>query len=178
MSGAPDLDLEAILAEYHAQERGEKPSAPAPEPQPRRRRAPEPVLSAREPAGEDTALYRPPVRKEAAPAAPPQPTPPRTEKPKTPQPRPKPPQPKPQPPQPKAKPTEKPAPPKAEKRGAKGGLRMALVLTVFIAVLAGLLYWTVTDERAKRTEEPEPLRLELAQAMGDYLEEASLRSHG
>ena len=127
MSGAPDLDLEAILAEYHAQERGEKPSAPAPEPQPRRRRAPEPVLSAREPAGEDTALYRPP---------------------------------------------------KAEKRGAKGGLRMALVLTVFIAVLAGLLYWTVTDERAKRTEEPEPLRLELAQAMGDYLEEASLRSHG
>ena len=167
MSKEFDMDLDSILREYHAEERrAQRPAAPPAEPAPRRRREQEAAV----PAAELPTLGR--REPEEAPAArTPQPLPPEQGRAaRTPEQGLR--------PAPVNAPREETATKKKDRSRAKGGLRMALLLAVFAVILAGLLHWTVLTERANRVEEPEPLRLELAQQMGEYLDQESLRSHG
>ena len=154
-----ELDLDAILAEYHAEER--RPAAPAESPAPRRRRA----ESAPAPREEAPAAAAPQPRRERFAAPDPERSEDRTER----QPR----------------PVQKPRPaPKAERerrpasRKSAGGLRMAIVLAALLAVLAGMLFWVSREEQKTAALEPEPLRLELGQALENYLDHAATTSYG
>lgn len=155
-----ELDLDAILAEYHAEER--RPAAPLESPAPRRRRAEsapapqeEPIASPapQQPQQERTALTA------ERPAAPRQERLPRpVQKPKI---------------APKAERERRPA-----SRKSAGRLRMALVLAALLAVMAGMLFWVSREEQKTAAQEPEPLRLELGQALEDYLDHAATTSYG
>ena len=65
----------------------------------------------------------------------------------------------------------RPAAPAPRKKGGKGPL--FLVLLLLAVLLAGLVWWTVRDERMNAPAEPEPVRLELGQSLEDYLAESS-----
>ena len=154
-----ELDLDAILAEYHAEE--QRPAAPAESPAPRRRRA----ESAPAPREEAPAAAAPQPRRERFAA----PDPERSEDRTVRQPR----------------PVQKPRPaPKAERerrpasRKSAGGLRMAVVLAALLAVLAGMLFWVSREEQQSAAQEPEPIRMELGQALEDYLDHAATTSYG
>lgn len=154
-----ELDLDAILAEYHAEE--QRPAAPVESPAPRRRRAESaPVPREEPPAAADLQ-----PRRERVVTPGPEESEDRTER----QPR----------------PVQKPKPaPKAERerrpasRKSAGGLRMAVVLAGMLAVLAGMLFWVSREEQQSAALEPEPLRLELGQALEDYLDHAATTSYG
>lgn len=154
-----ELDLDAILAEYHAEER--RPAAPAESPAPRRRRA----ESAPVPQEEAPAAAAPQPRRERFAAPDPERSEDRTER----QPRPV------QKPKIAAK-TERERRPASRK--SAGGLRMAVVLAALLAVLAGMLFWVSREEQQSAALEPEPLRLELGQALEDYLDHAATTSYG
>ena len=187
MSRDQDLDLDAILAEFHADEKRPAAPAPAPAPAPRRRR--EEVVP---PPGESTYRLFP---QEPRPAAAParvtpesRETPPRREQPARParlsapaqQPadegqersparaetRPRPSQ------------VSRPAPDAARERRqasrkAAGRLHMAVVLLALVALLAGALFWTIREERRNAAREPEPIRLELGQRLEEHLDAAA-----
>ena len=184
MSGDPHLDLDDILAEFHSQE-----TAPQqPEPAPRRRAAPR--FPETQTAAENAGTVSRPAR-HAAPE--PAPQPPRPEQPApapSPAPRPAlrveiPPRPTEQP-QPEPVPV-KPAPrkprageaqklprearPTPRRKGGKGG--MLLVLLMLTALLAGILWWTARTGRENASPEPEPDRMELGEALEEYLFESS-----
>lgn len=155
-----ELDLDAILAEYHEEER--RPAAPAESPAPRRRRA----ESAPVPQEEPIAFPAPqqPRRERVV-----TPGPEESEERTVQQPR----------------PVQKPRPaPKAERerrpasRKSAGGLRMAVVLAALLAVLAGMLFWVSREEQKTAAQEPEPIRMELGQALEDYLDHAATTSYG
>ena len=155
-----ELDLDAILAEYHAEER--RPAAPAESPAPRRRRAEsapvpqeEPIASPapQQPQQERIALT---AERPAAPRQVQQPRP--VQKPR---------------PAPKAERERRPA-----SRKSAGGLRMAVVLAALLAVLAGMLFWVSREEQKTAAQEPEPIRMELGQALENYLDHAATTSYG
>lgn len=155
-----ELDLDAILAEYHAEE--QRPAAPAESPAPRRRRAESAPVPREEPIA-SPAPQQP--RRERVVTSGPEQSEERTVQ----QPR----------------PVQKPRPaPNAERerrpasRKSAGGLRMAIVLAVLLAVLAGMLFWVSREEQQSAALEPEPLRLELGQALENYLDHAATTSYG
>ena len=154
-----ELDLDAILAEYHAEE--QRPAAPAESPAPRRRRA----ESAPAPQEEPPAAAAPQPRRERFAAPDPEQSEDRTER--------------------LPRPVQKPRPaPKAERerrpasRKSAGRLRMALVLAALLAVMAGMLFWVSREEQKTAAGEPEPIRMELGQALEDYLDHAATTSYG
>ena len=154
-----ELDLDAILADFHAEER--RPAAPVESPAPRRRRA-ESAPALRE---EAPAAAAPQPRRERFAAPDPEQSEDRTER--------------------LPRPVQKPRPaPKAERerrpasRKSAGGLRMAVVLAALLAVLAGMLFWVSREEQKTAAQEPEPIRMELGQALEDYLDHAATTSYG
>ena len=181
MSGRTDLDLDAILAEFHSQEQAAPPveSAPAP----RRRRAEKQAAEPSPLPEEGTMLYdvRPGRHAALEPQTPPKQKPvpaPSAPAPRQPVP--------PRPPRPaegkRTEPASRPqareqaapvaAPRKKQKR--KGGrLPLFAVLLVLAAVLAGILWWTLGQERLHASPEPEPIRMELGQGLEQVLEESS-----
>ena len=155
-----ELDLDAILAEYHAEER--RPAAPAESPAPRRRRAESAPVPREEPIA-SPAPQQPRRERVVTPG------PEQSEERTVQQPR----------------PVQKPRPaPKAERerrpasRKSAGGLRMAVVLAALLAVLAGMLFWVSREEQKTAAQEPEPIRMELGQALEDYLDHAATTSYG
>ena len=154
-----ELDLDAILAEYHAEE--QRPAAPAESPAPRRRRA----ESAPAPREEAPAAAAPQPRRERFAAPDPERSEDRTERLPRPAQKPK-----------IAAKTERERRPASRK--SAGGLRMAAVLAALLAVLAGMLFWVSREEQQSAALEPEPLRLELGQALEDYLDHAATTSYG
>lgn len=179
MSGQ-DLDLDAILAEFHAEEAGKAP-APAPDPAPRRRRE-EPVtarLEREESVPRDsTTRYearteRPEPRRveseEPVPvtSAPDKPAKPR-ENPKTAAGQ-----------NPAADPEKQAArEARAAKRRRTGRVRMAAVLAVLALVLAGLMWWVVREEQKNAVPEPAPIALDLGGELEEYLDYAATHSSG
>ncbi len=155
-----EMDLDAILADFHAEER--RPAAPVESPAPRRRRAEITPAPQEEPTV--AADLQPPRRERAAltaerPAAPKQEQQPRpVQKPKI---------------APKAEREPRPA-----TRKTAGRLRMAIVLATLLAVLAGMLFWVSREEQKTAAHEPEPMRMELGQALEDYLDHAATTSYG
>ncbi len=166
-----DLDLDAILAEFHAEENTKSP-APAPEPELRRRRAeplPPPRSERREPGPLDGATTRYEARTEQ-PAArrtvPAEPVSVKTAKPRA---------------------ESKPAPQRekqaarevrAAKRRRMGQIRMAVTLAVLAALLAGLLWITLREERKNKALEPEPISVDLVAELESYLDYAATHSDG
>lgn len=169
MSGDSNLDLDAILAEFHSQEQAA--AEPAPAPAPRRRRAEMAPLAQDAPAEEGTALYVSRAGRHAAPQT--ESVVPRRE---TPTAKPAAPARQPQPGQPKRADAQAQREARAAKRRKKGRLRMAIVLIALAALLAGLLGWTIRDEKKNAPEEPAPLRLELGQKLEEYLDQAATSS--
>ena len=58
----------------------------------------------------------------------------------------------------------------------KGFGMLFLAVLLLAAILAGLLFWTVRDERARAPKEPEPIRMELGESLEAYLDESAASS--
>ena len=154
-----ELDLDAILADFHAEER--RPAAPVESPAPRRRRA----ESAPAPQEEPPAAAAPQPRRERFAAPDPEQSEDRTGRLPRPAQKPK-----------IAAKTERELRPASRK--SAGRLRMALVLAALLAVMAGMLFWVSREEQKTAAQEPEPIRMELGQALEDYLDHAATTSYG
>lgn len=173
MSRENELDLDAILAEFHRQD--QSPSRQEAAPTPRRRRE-ERLEAPREP--EASALAEHP--KEPRPLAPRRedPVPKREPQPAAPKPANAAARPRSAAPD-RERPVRKAAAPKAERetgrrsRAAEGRRHMAIVLAALAVLLAGLLFWTVRAERQAAALEPEPVSLELGQQLEEYLNHAA-----
>ena len=176
MSGEANLDLDAILAEFHSQETAE----PKPEraPTPRRRSQAVPTES-----GEP--LSRPGRHAAPEPVAPPVETP-RPAPTAQSVPRPAAPLPRPEHAEPprrqggEAEPSKRPARPAKtaqaarpapRRKGRKGSLFATLLLLA--ALLAGLLFWSIRTEKKNSPPEPTPIRMELGEDLADYLRESA-----
>lgn len=181
MSGRNDLDLDAILAEFHAEERQTQAKpAPAPAEQPRRRAEihaaenalpPEPAPAAQtvlsQPRTAVAVAERPPVRREPRPEI----REPRPEVRET-------------------RPVIREARPeiresqsevrdgRAARRRRTGINRMLLALAALAVLLTGLLIWTIHDEKQAVAEEPEVISLDLGEALEEYLDQAPTRTRG
>ena len=181
MSGRNELDLDAILAEFHAEERREQAKpAPAPVEQPRRRAEihaaenvlpPEPApIPRQEPAAAPTAVAvaeRPPVRQEARPVV-------RETRPVQRENRPE---------VRETRPVQRETRPevregRAARRRQAGIKRMLLALAALAVLLTGLLIWTIHDEKQAVAEDPEIISLDLGEALEEYLDQAPTRMRG
>ena len=181
MSGRNELDLDAILAEFHAEERqAQAKPAPAPVEQPRRRAEihaaenvlpPEPAPHPRqEPAAAPTAVAvaeRPPVRQEARPVV-------RETRPVQRENRPE---------VRETRPVQRETRPevregRAARRRQAGIKRMLLALAALAVLLTGLLIWTIHDEKQAVAEDPEIISLDLGEALEEYLDQAPTRMRG
>ena len=182
MSERNDLDLDAILAEYHREERKPAPAAQTPAVTRRELQAAreaqkasqpeEDLFSSEQKAGEGTIVYsrnagRPKAgsgAEEALPARPAaQPRAAAPEQPRVTG----------EPVRRQEKPGAKPA--KKPRRG-KGIAWMLLVLALLTAALFGLVRWTVRAEEAAEPVQPEPLRLELGADLEQALDESASSS--
>ncbi len=188
-----DLDLDAILAEFHEQE-SQPPRAETP--RPARRRRDYSLLDSGELSTEETLLYEKSPARHAAPVSQAPAAPATVQKPATvqePVRKPAPraeapasrlrpaPTPKPdrqaapsRPPQAKERSEKVPAP--AAKKRPSHGLGFALmflVLLLLTAALAGLLRWNSLAEADSAPREPEPLRLELGAELERTLDESA-----
>ncbi len=149
MSAKSDLDLDAILAEFRLPEEQPSPEETGePAPVPRRERKPIPQPAAPEESA-------PVPEREEAPAAPPAEE---RDEPRS------------------GRPKRQPDP--RRKRQAAGRALMALVILALAAALWGLVRWTARAEQENLPPEPEPLRLELGEALESYLDGAATSSHG
>lgn len=174
MSGRNELDLDAILAEFHAEERqAQAKPAPTPVEQPRRRAEihaaenvlpPEPApIPRQEPAAAPAAVAvaeRPPVRQEARPVI-------RESRPV----------------RQEARPEVRETRPEARdgraaRRRQTGIKRMLLALAALAVLLTGLLIWTIHDEKQAVAEDPEIISLDLGEALEEYLDQAPTRMRG
>jgi hypothetical protein len=188
MSGRNELDLDAILAEFHAEERqAQAKPAPAPVERPRRRAEihaaenvlpPEPApIPRQEPAAAPTAVAvaeRPPVRQEARPVV-------RETRPVQRETRPE---------VREARPVQRETRPevretrpeardgRAARRRQTGIKRMLLALAALAVLLTGLLIWTIHDEKQAVAEDPEIISLDLGEALEEYLDQAPTRMRG
>ncbi len=67
---------------------------------------------------------------------------------------------------------------RAARRERAGIVRMLLALAALAVLLAGLLAWAIHDEKQVVSEDTEILSLQLGEAMEDYLDEAPTRFRG
>ena len=152
MSEKTDLELDAILAEFHAEETG-APVRPVsmPSDRPRRRAevqgqepapaqepAPVPQREVSQPRTAVAVAERPPVVRESRPD---------------------------------------PREGRAVRRRRAGLTRMLLTLAALAILLVGLLVWAIGDEKQDVVEETEVIRMDLGEDLEDYLDDASTRSH-
>lgn len=145
------LDLDEILAEFHAEQKA-APARPADAPAERPPRRAE--LHRESAAPEPAPRYE--ERRAEAPVA-------VAER-----------------PAPAKKPAPQPArrSPKAARRRKAGILRMSLAVLLLAALLTGLVVWALGEETKPAETEPTPVSLDLGEAMEGYLDEAPTRSRG
>ena len=176
MSERNELDLDAILAEYHREEQKPTPAPQAAVPTRRERAAQaqreskqqeDVMLSSEQKAGEGTMVYQTRVARTEEKPAPAQPVyrpRPAVQEPKEPTPA-------------QNRRREKSAPrAKKKPRQGKGFALMLLVLALLAAALFGLVRWTVRAEKAAAPSQPEALRLELGAELERALDESASSS--
>lgn len=175
MSERNELDLDAILAEYHREEHKPSPAPQAAVPTRRERAAraqreikqQDALLSTEQKAGEGTLVYQTwPARTERKPA------------PVQPAPRPRPAVQEPAKPAPTQRRRQEKPEPRAKKRPRQGEgfALMLLVLVLLAAALFGLVRWTIRAEKAAAPSQPEALRLELGVQLEQTLDESASTS--
>ncbi len=178
MSREDKLDLDSILAEFHAQEKPAREGAAAPERASRRESLPSAPLSA-----EDTRFYRERPARHAAPepAEPAEPAPPpapQRESPAQTAPERRKPEPAPKMRKSEQGPVREQAQPQQKEKQKKAGhgkgfALMFLVLLALAAILAGLLRWTGLKEQETLPPEQELLRLDLGESLEQALDESA-----
>ena len=151
MSRKNDMDLDAILREFHAEERraAARSAAETDRPQPAVRMTvpPQPVVQTAQ-----TVLETAPAQAPVSPAR-------KTDTADFEQ-------------------LEPPVYTRAARMRHAGIVRMIAVLAVLALLLGGLLFWAIRDEKQAKAEEPTQIRMDLGEALENYLDEAPTRTHG
>jgi len=148
MSIGTDLDLDAILAEYHAEAEGSSPARNTQD-TPEAEQHPTPSTEATTVFSAHSGTLGTEKTEPRRPEIPPTPE-------KLPQ-----------------RENEALKKPRRSLRKVKGMRKMALVLAVLTMALAACLWWALGEERNAQEQEPEPLQIDLTEALESELESAA-----